>query len=416
MTIRQLTPTEFVHYEAICQKVFFHEPRVNSRQKLQDPAAHASEDDLIWGAFNEAGNMCAGLVVIPLTLRMNTAASLANAIGGVVTLPEARGQRCIHQIMAAAFRHMREGGQVFSILYPFSFPYYRQFGYEMALADQRAEIPLERFFHYKYPARLESIDANADAAPFKLVYEKFTAQYNLAIVRTDENWAEMLDRDPYDDLAFTFLHRDEAGHPDAYVLYTVDKNEEEGDKLDIEELAWTTPAGLHAIFGFFGKLGAEFTHIIWSPPSDMLMQSLFPDPSEVDVEWEAAGMNRIINVCAALETLAAPAGSGWVTIAVTDAFLPENSGLYCVEWANGKLNVRSNTPSEAAVTAATALSPTVEAASAPDLITDIETLAQLVTGYLTPADAQYKKGIIVNSHTRLTALFPRKTLYMKERY
>jgi predicted acetyltransferase len=402
--IRILQPDEFIYYEGICQKVFFDEPRVGLKEKLKnpiDPNNHGDEDDLIWGVFDEKGKLLSGVTVIPIVVRINGYECKTTAIGGVVTLPEARGRGCVAQIMKAAFRKMRESGEVFSLLFPFSFPYYRQFGYEMCYANHQVSIDISAFRHFPYPARLESVDDVTDPQPFMDVYATFAHTQNLSVVRDGHDWEELLSRDPYDDLEFTFLHRDEGGVPDAYVLYSREKDDDEGDELVINELAWTSAAGLHGIFGFFGKLGSEFERVTWNAPSGLLLQALFSETASVHIEWEAEGMGRIVDVCAALKTLLPPAGSGGVKIAVTDAFLPENDGLYGVEWAAGKLDVCK-----------------LDVTDAPDMVTDVETLAQLVIGYAAFADVVYKRGVSVrgDSFARLDALFPRRGLYMMERY
>ena len=52
-------------------------------------------------------------------------------IGGIGTLPEHRRRGHVRRLMEVAFRSMREREEAFSLLYPFSFPYYRMFGYEL---------------------------------------------------------------------------------------------------------------------------------------------------------------------------------------------------------------------------------------------------------------------------------------------
>jgi hypothetical protein len=50
-----------------------------------------------------------------------------------------------------------------------------------------------------------------------------------------------------------------------------------------------------------------------------------------------------------------------------------------------------------------------------DLECDVQTLAQLVTGYLTAEEATYKHGVVIHScHAELAALFPKRKIYMGE--
>ena len=401
MEIRKLYPHEYVQYEAICQMVFFEMERIDIHEKMKEPEKHG-DDNPIWGAFDSKGRLCSAVMVIPEIMRINGHNTNVGIAGGVVTLQEARGKGAIDRIMERAFAAMRdEEDQIFSFVYPFSYSYYRRLGYETCCPRHRAIIPVDQFKQYPYPTRLERFEKGGDSTPFREVYKDFTRNRNFAIVRDDEAWEEILDRDPYRDLQFTFLHRDEGGKPDAYVLYDTKQNEEEGNTAEIKEFCWKTVQGFHHVLGFFGKLGSEYEKVSWNS-GDLDVHTLFSESWELETEFESAGMARLTDICRPLTLLTQPAGSGSVSIGVTDKFLSGNSGVYEVQWEPGIKLCRARKTA---------------ALHTPDLECSQETLVQLITGYSTPREALYRQGTIIRSNRdSLTALFPKRALFMTEHY
>jgi predicted acetyltransferase len=146
------------------------------------------------------------------------------------------------------------------------------------------------------------------------------------------------------------------------------------------------------------RLGAEFEYVIWNAPVNI--PAIFPEGHDLEWRREIIGMNRIVNVSAALSTLQPPEKNGKITISVTDKFLPSNTGTYIAEWESGALSVKKSS-----------------AKSAPDIETSVETLAQLAAGYITPETAICKKDTIIRgAFSDLCALFPKRHLYMTERF
>jgi predicted acetyltransferase len=405
MEIRKITPEERIHYSAICQVCFLDTRRRDIREALRNPPEEEAPDwggrkgAPVWAAF-EKGKMLSGLTVNPYVIRMNGHEVKMGGIGAVVTLPEARGKGLIRRINRPVFDAMREEGQVYSFLYPFSFDYYRKFGYEHCYARRNAIIPIKEFAKFPYPERFTAHEPEDSHEPYARIYGEFTRNYNLAVVRDESNWKWMLNRDPYMKLQFTYLNYDASGNPNAYVLYETEVRGHEGSHaIKIREMCWTSPEGLFAVFGFFGKLGSEYRVVKWNVPYGVNVQAILPDAYDVDWKINAAGMNRIVDVPAVLAMQPAPAGSGRVSIGVSDAFCPENTGLYRLEWEDGHLTVGKH----------------AEAFTHADMETNVTTLAQLTTGYINASEARFRSDTVIRGDVdMLNALFPKKDLYIME--
>jgi len=413
MEIRKLaTAAERLHYAAICAVCFLDGRRRDLRTEIKDAekaAAEAADTDEAlpydgaisgsptWGVFIN-GKMQSATVVNDYTIRMNGADVKMGGIGGVVTLPEARGQGLIRRLMRPIMDDMRESGQIYSFLYPFSYDYYRKFGYELCYDRRTAKIPMEQFAKFPYPAKFIAHEPGDDWTPYSKIYDAFIKDRNLAVVRKEASWKWLLNRDPYKDLKFTYLNYGADGEPNAYLLY--DRTKIDGaNYISVRELAWTSVEGLHSIFGFFGRMAAEYRGVQWNIPDGVNIQAILPNPYAIDWKINAIGMNRIVDVEAVLALHPAPTGTGRLAIGVTDAFYPDNTGLYRLEWESNNLSVTKK--AETFITA--------------DVETNVTTLAQLTTGYIDAFAAQYRQDTVIRSGlAEMAALFPRKDLYLLE--
>jgi predicted acetyltransferase len=391
MKIRVLKPKEFIEMKGICQTVFFDMEREDIRGAKNTRPAKDNKTRL--GVF-EKGKLQSALQITPYEMRMNGKTVKMGGTGAVVTRPESRGQGHIDALMKEAFCNMNENGQIFSFLYPFSFAYYRKFGYETCYAYDKVKIPISQFREYRCEACAVPHEPEDSYAPFEKIYNEFIRERNFAIVRDTDAWKWILERDPYMDLEFTYLFYDNAGEASAYILYEAERDDDDGNRLIINECCWTSPEALHMVFGFLSRLGAEYEYVIWNAPLNI--HALFPEGHDIEWKREITGMNRIVNVSSALSALKAPEKNGKVIIAVSDNFLPSNAGTYAVEWESGVLSVSKSSAN-------------------PDIETSAETLAQLTAGYITPETASYKKDTIIRTPLA-EFLFPKRCLYMMERY
>lgn len=398
MQIRKLTPSEHVLLHGLHQSVFFGMERDDIREMMKNPLEHAQDDaHSRFGVFDERGTLQSAMEIIPYTMRMNCHNVHMGGVAGVVTRPESRERGHINLLFRTAFEEMLENRQIFSFLYPFSYAYYRKFGYELCHVRDKVKIPIARLAPYKCEVFAEPFEPGDDVAPYTKIYKYFIRERNLSIVRDDDAWEKLLDRDPYKKREFTYLFYDSVGRAVAYILYDA----QEGRCVAVRELCWLNADALYLVFGFLARLGAEFDEILWDAPCDVNVYSLFPECGELSWQREVGGMNRLVDVSAALLTLRAPPRSGRVALAVTDNFLPQNTGVYAVEWESGAISVEK----------LDAVGPM------PDIETGVETLAQLVTGFLTPEAAMQKKDTaVLGTLAGLNALFPRRNLYLMERF
>lgn len=399
MEIRKIKPEEKILQSLVSTIVFLGDEPEEYKEWLKNPLEHSDGYENVWAGFDDAGKMCSSMVVHDYKIRFDGHTVGMGGVGGVATLPECRKGGYIRHIFEKALPDMKERGMVFSFLYPFSFAFYRKFGYELCYTPNCVSVPMSFFRAYPFPDHVSLYMPGDDLAPFAEVYDSFSRNLNLAFVRDHASWERMLEKDPYVTRHYAYLHRDGDGRPDAYLLFKADLGHgDEGNTLRVKELAWTGTAALHAMFGFLGGLDSQFEHLRWNAPGGLNIHALFSEGYEINARRPACGMNRIVDVRRALELLQAPACTGRAVIGVFDKFMSFNTGHYALEWDAGKLTVK----------------PTDRTA---DLETDVETLAQLVTGFLTPDEARYRRGVAISGNeASLRALFTHKDLYVMERF
>lgn len=358
MVVRPIKPEELPRAQEIDNIAFGFEPDPQKPPEAPGPDAHLNHR----AVFDEAGNMGAVFQIVPFRVRFDGGVFDMGGIGGVASLPEIRNRGYIRALFEAGLREMYGRGMAFSMLFPFSHPFYRKFGYELTHFRQELVVPMESFVGHRIPGgTFTQIKAGDDETPLRELYESFAKPLNLSVVRGDAEWERVRKGDLRQRPAYTYLWRDDGGAPGAY--FACRKTEYDGQPaLQIASYAWAGPEGLMAIFGLLRSMGAQYFHLLWSLPDWMEVLSMFPEPYRLKATLATGGMTRVVNVKQVLEGLRHPEGSGSYTLSVEDPFLPENHGLWQVRWQEGQATA------EKADT------------GAPDLSLDIQGLTQLAVG------------------------------------
>jgi predicted acetyltransferase len=367
-------------------------------EKLKNPLEHSEGYETMWAGFDGSGKMCSVAGVIDYKTRFDGHTADMGGAAGVATLAEARFGGYVRKIFEKALPAMYEEGKIFSFLYPFDFSFYRKFGYELCYSANRLTIPMYLFKEFKYAGGFEQYFPGGDIAGLTDVYNAFIEDKNLALVRDEGAMRERIDKDPYTERRGVYMHRDTDGRAAAYIAFDAEDGDG-GREMNVREIAWTSAGAFHAVLGFIGALAPEFASLKWDAPRGLDMASFFADPMDIKISNPPGGMNRIVNVRRAFGLMAAPEQPGRAVISVTDASLPVNGGVYELEWDKGAVRSVKLTKGQA------------------DMDADVQTLAQLVTGYLQPEQAVLRRGAVINGNrAALRGLFTRKDLYIAEHF
>jgi len=399
MEIRKINSEEDIYSSLVATVSYFGKMPENYAERIENPPVRGVVNENEWAGFDDSGRICSRMNLEDYKIHFDGHITGMCGVGGVATLPEHRNGGFVRGMFEKALPEMKERGFVFSYLYPFSYAFYRKFGYELCYMRNAVTIPADNFKGYAYDGNVAMYESGGDISGYTDVYNEFARGRNLSMSRDAETWERMVAKDPYVSGRYSYLHRDADSRADAYLLFRVDSFDHRvKNTLRATEIAWTTPEGLHALFGFLGVFFAQFDKVYWEAPDGLHVPSMFDESGGVELVRAASGMNRVVDVGAALRLLKVPAAPGRASVRVFDGQIESNTGAYEIEWADGASRVEKTN-------------------GAADLEIDIQTLTQLATGFINADEAAVKRGVRVNGNMdALRALFVRKDLYLMERF
>lgn len=228
-----------------------------------------------------------------------------SAVGAVGTAPEHRRKGCAGALMAECVRMLRGEGICLSSLWPFSFEYYRRFGWEVGAEERRYEAEGRVFAGLEGKGDVRAA-GERDTAGIKDLYDSFAPRFSCLTVRSDEWWREVVELPgalgreapaPGHGAAVC----EDSGQTAAYAVYKMSEGEN-GARIDIKELAWRETRHRRAILRFFGNACPEARIRYTAPASDLFLAEL-PNPDAVECRAKASFAFRVVDPAMAMEFL-----------------------------------------------------------------------------------------------------------------
>lgn len=398
-TVRRLTtPEELFAMDKIATISY-----VNARDLEEQFQKRMAQKDIplpqdVWGAFGADGNLCAALFNNNYTVEFDGHGVSASGIGGVCSLPEFRSKGSVRALFREVLQEAHREGCVFSYLFPFSYPYYRKFGYELLHTEDHYEIPIEALHHFSCSYEVRMCQTEGTTTEMHQVYSQFLKGNNLSIHREDRHW-KIAQGDPYKNRCYKYTFFDPDGHPRAYIIFTPGQSKTDGSRIiSVNDLAYTSAQDLSHILGFLYRFQGQYSAVNLILPEDVPLVSMFPNNRSVKHTRHPHGQLRVVNVSKALEAMRCPAEPGSVVIAIEDAFLPENTSNYLLAFADGKATKVEWVNQQQ-----------------PDIRLSIERFSQMVTGSISFAQAAFLPDVTVfRNHSVLEKLFIRKKIYFRD--
>ncbi|MEC0371272.1 GNAT family N-acetyltransferase [Paenibacillus chibensis] len=358
MEIRTLRAEEFDAMMKLGEYAFQY--RLSAEEKADAKMRFKPEN--IWGAFDEEGRLTAKLGLLHADIFVNGQRMPMAGIGGVATWPEYRRQGFVKQLLTHSLKIMNESGKLISMLHPFSFPFYRKFGFEMFGDYKKYVIPTDKL-PSKEMTEGEVRRDTADIATLNQIYEAYAINYNGMMLRSEERWKHSI----LDDDGHTAVYYSTSGEPQGYLLYKAAKKE-----LLVEEFVWLTEESRKALWTFISNHDSMVTQTVLAQmPADDALTYTLADP-RITQEIVPYGMARIVNAASFVQAYAFH-GSGeeqsW-TVSLSDAHAPWNEGIW--KWTlspDGKASVEA-----------------AGLQSSADIQCDIQTLTTLMLGYKRPTE------------------------------
>ena len=295
-----------------------------------EPGKDPQPGDMSWWISEDGDDFCGCIGTLPARVRFDGHVVGMTGVGGVATLPQHRRKGAIRACMNAALADMREKGDVFSVLYPFSRAYYRQFGYEDGASVNVWTVKLSAIRLPDAGGTIRLILPGEDMACVHQVYEACAKNWNLSF-ETCRCLKELEKRSWMKEKRYLYVWFDETGAPGGLMLFSkVNRVMDCRMEFGKENLMLFRDArALSAMLSFAKTFAADYDSIRFTVPQGVRVQSLIAEGNDAQCETCYNCMARLVNVPRALE-LCRTAGEGGIVIGVKDDILPENSGAWRV--------------------------------------------------------------------------------------
>ena len=333
MLIRELRDDELYKSAKLSALAFSYAVNIEEKKKetLKEHTFGAFLDD------NET--LIAQVVAIDYVSFHNGTPVGAVGIAGVASSPEHRRAGAVRAIFDHLFSIAGEQGWELSYLYPFSYRYYRKFGYERAVRNRTLTVALPALGGIPRNSGAALLESDDSLPELLALYNRFAARYNACFMRRDGKYFPL---DPYRTQNYFYLWRDESGEARGYF-----QARPNGRTLDILELVYLDRASLLGLLGFMRMFEGQFDTVSFrrleqGSPVELLIDC---DRSTSFGAYDAA-MGRVLDVPACLRRMRAEAGQT-LSLRITDDTCPKNNGLYRLAFTDGETVVEKCAEGEA---------------------------------------------------------------------
>lgn len=332
-----------------------------------------------WG-FYDSGNLAAKMRIIPLNLFIQGQIFKMGGIASVATWPEYRRQGIVGKLLVHALNEMKRQGRLISVLHPFSFDFYRRYGWETnteykLYTIERSQLPVIKDSEGTFK-RVSDPEKHWEI--FHQIYLNYASGYN-GMLQRDKNW--------WREIVFvtkkgtSVICYDQNGEPSGYILYSV-KNKE----MIIKEMVYIHEAARKSLWKFIADHDSMVERISFiAPPADPTA-FLLPDP-RIKQEIKPYSMARIVDVKAFLELFPFKPTGGELhfTMDLSDEH---------AEWNHGSFAVLINKEGKATVKKINQYEDTLDKSAKMNsnfskitrISCDIQSLSAIMTGYQSPID------------------------------
>ena len=341
----------------------------------------------------------------PIETRIRGELKPLGGITEIATPPEQRRKGLVKSLLFNLLEELKDSGIYLSALWAASFPLYRRFGFSLVTELTHYTMPI-RLLNFPNTPRPDNFrEFTLDDFPAtESLYHEFVSNYNLPLKRNPEWWKAFVLKQTQlsaGSPAFSYV-LEEDGKIKGYILYSLlpDPYQKGLREFHVRELVCSDDASYLQLLNFIFNHAIQAEKVYLYASLDDLLLDRVSEPESVRKEKTPGAMVRIVDVQQALESFPVDEKlKGRVTLKVDDSFLPWNKGNFTLEIEEGQIEVSPGESSDA------------------DAQIDINSLAQMYTGYLKPPTAIKLDRLRVISQEKLDLLnnlFPLYRTYLKD--
>lgn len=265
----------------------FNKEKSASREKRFTKLCSKSD---CFGAF-KGDSLLSQLIVRPMEIYLHGQTFKMGGIGSVASYPENRGGGDIAQLMTLSLEKMNKQGQLLSYLAPFSYSFYRRYGYEHCFDELQYTIDGSELPKIQKTAgsirRLEWEDAKLI---LKDTYEKRYAKSVGPLKRSQWDWDySMLSRED----SSIAVYYDEKNEVQGYLIYSF-KGQTPGTFV-LQEMVYLNQSAFKELWNFVSSHKASFHTFSYKTGAHEKIAYLFDNP-RVKQEIVPYMMARIVTI------------------------------------------------------------------------------------------------------------------------
>lgn len=289
MTIRRLTAADLEESAALSQFAFQYElsdAELAERKQREKP-------EHTWGYFKN-NQLAAKMKIIPLEIFIHGKVFAMGGVASVATWPEHRRQGMVKQLLTHGLKEMKKNGQSVSLLHPFSFAYYRKYGWEHIFDRKEYTVKKEQFPRFNdIQGTMRRTQLNDDLQLLNEVYEQYARQFNGTLKRTDDWWRHHSALK--DKKAIVAVYDDRNRTPKGYIAYKVKNN-----IMTIHELVHLDENARRGLWQFISHHDSMVNEVTLIAPADDGLSFILQEP-RIDQHIQPYFMGRIVDVQTFLE-------------------------------------------------------------------------------------------------------------------
>ncbi|MFW5986235.1 MAG: GNAT family N-acetyltransferase [Halanaerobiales bacterium] len=338
--------------------------------------------------------IAASLQVLPFEIFFQGKPVPMGGISAVCTLPEYRSKHYAGDLLQEAIKLMHDRGQMFSMLAPFSYHFYRQYGWELAFQTSEYEFDVSNFKKFKKAGIDGFKPLEYDDIPgVKDVYEKYICRYNGALRRSDRDWnIEFQQHERKDKYRYGCTNED--GELQGYLFFKIKDR-----KMNIGELCYNSIDIKRKIFAFIYSHRSQIDKVGWNAPADDNTILMLDEPTRSH-KFGIEMMARVVDMKQVLKRLNTGNNISGVSFAlkVEDKYAKWNNRIFRVEVDDGEVEVDVLEDVD------------------PDIICAVQPLSQMILGYAVP-EQSWELGKIKGDREKieeLALLLPDRKTFMND--
>ncbi|CAJ2233691.1 enhanced intracellular survival protein Eis [Companilactobacillus paralimentarius] len=212
-------------------------------------------------------------------------------IGNVMSAPENTKNNSIDLLMEQSFKDMYDNKVTLSYLAPFSYDYYRRFGYEQVFEKTNIEIPFSKTINVKESSNIRIKRCDFSEAE-NLIGDIYERNNTFGGVKRDSwYWNNRPIWFNREHLAVAY---DKAEEVKGYIIYYF-----QNKNMIIDDFVWEDPQVFLSIFHFINKHRSMFEFLIIKSTDSNLKPICFTsNPSDANTTISPYMMARIVNLSA----------------------------------------------------------------------------------------------------------------------